>query len=427
MARAAAAAAHRPAPRSLRLGGADPAPRRSAADARALTNGARRGGAQGDRVARRRDARWCREALAVALVAAAAGSAPASPAPTPPAGPAAPTPAPAAPGGAAPSAPPARPASASKDDARALLASGVRLLQAQDYLGALAVFRDAYQRFPSARLLLNIGTTLRLLGRSAEAANTYQRYLGAPDVDPARRDEVARAIEALDRETGSIALSLTPADAAAEIQVGAAREPAVGPRHRVPPGAVTVRARRAGYAIADRTVEVAAGEVVAIALELDPIPEALEPPPEVILARDAPAPTGAPSAARLGVIGMVRVPVGLEGAAGLLGLALALHPRAQLVIAGLRTPGEWGAYGGATASLLDGRVRPTLSLGAAVIASNGAQPQLRGAGGLEIRLGRRAALIGELGIEYTPDPERTAELAIRRFATVIGVGTVVRR
>src|SRR6188472_1581404 len=77
-----------------------------------------------------------------------------------------------------------------RGDAKALVQTGVRLLDAKDYLGALATFKEAYSRYPSAKILLNIGTTLRLLGRDAEAANTYQRYLESKDADTARSIEV---------------------------------------------------------------------------------------------------------------------------------------------------------------------------------------------------------------------------------------------
>src|SRR6185295_5080845 len=88
---------------------------------------------------------------------------------------------------------------ADKVDARALMQSGLKLYAAQDYLGALAVFRTAYTRFPSAKILINIGTTLIKLDRKADAANTYQRYLDSPDADRARRPEVITAIAELDQ------------------------------------------------------------------------------------------------------------------------------------------------------------------------------------------------------------------------------------
>ena len=56
-------------------------------------------------------------------------------------------------------------------DAKALMQSGVRLFEAKDYLGALAVFKDAYSRFQSAKILLNIATTLTLLERKAQQSH----------------------------------------------------------------------------------------------------------------------------------------------------------------------------------------------------------------------------------------------------------------
>src|SRR6185295_5621169 len=84
--------------------------------------------------------------------------------------------------------------SGDKVDAKALMQSGVRLLEAKDFLGALAIFKSAYARVPSAKILLNIGTTLNLLNRKAEAANAYQRYLDASDADPQKKPEVATVI-----------------------------------------------------------------------------------------------------------------------------------------------------------------------------------------------------------------------------------------
>src|SRR3954470_12544237 len=86
------------------------------------------------------------------------------------------------------------PPNGDKVDAKALMQSGIRLLDAKDYLGALAVFKDAYARFPSAKILLNIGTTLTLLDRKVDAANAYQKYLDAPDTDPAKRADVTAAV-----------------------------------------------------------------------------------------------------------------------------------------------------------------------------------------------------------------------------------------
>ena len=85
-----------------------------------------------------------------------------------------------------------------KLDAKALMQSGLKLYAARDFLGALAVFKTAYTRFASAKILLNIGTTLTKLDRKAEAANVYQRYLDSPDADPAKRNEVKKVLAELD-------------------------------------------------------------------------------------------------------------------------------------------------------------------------------------------------------------------------------------
>jgi tetratricopeptide (TPR) repeat protein len=70
--------------------------------------------------------------------------------------------------------------------AQALMIEGVKQLQAKSYEQALANFLEAYAKFPSPKILLNIGSTLRDMGRLADAANTYQRYLADPATGPER-------------------------------------------------------------------------------------------------------------------------------------------------------------------------------------------------------------------------------------------------
>ncbi|MGH9884244.1 MAG: hypothetical protein ACREBE_01860, partial [bacterium] len=136
---------------------------------------------------------------------------------------------------------------ADKLDAKALMQSGLKLYASKDFLGALAVFRSAYTRFASTRILLNIGTTLAKLDRKAEAANAYQRYLDALDSDRAKHAEVRKVLGELDAVVATLELSITPGQAELQVNdedwVPATSET----HHRVAPGAVIVRARHAEY------------------------------------------------------------------------------------------------------------------------------------------------------------------------------------
>ena len=67
-----------------------------------------------------------------------------------------------------------------RGDALALMTEGVHQLQTRAYDQALANFLEAYAKFPSPKILLHIASALRDMGRLADAANTYARYLAEP-------------------------------------------------------------------------------------------------------------------------------------------------------------------------------------------------------------------------------------------------------
>jgi hypothetical protein len=285
-----------------------------------------------------------------------------------------------------------------KADAKALLHSGLKLFQAKDYLGALAVFRDAYARFPSAKLLLNIGTTLRQLDRNAEAANAYQRYLDAPDADAAKRPEVTKVLAALDAKVGTLDLEVT--SGATVVVAGETLEPNVT-RWRVPPGAIAIRATADRHQPGELAVTATAGAVTSVRLELAPVVEA--PPPRTVAAA-APSTLGvaaelrpdAPS--RLGALVLAHVDPANGGGAALVGVVANPTARLQLQAAAL-LGGTQGGYAGASFALLTGRVRPVLVAGVPIFSSNGARFALRGAGGVELALHRHLTLVAELGVE----------------------------
>jgi len=190
---------------------------------------------------------------------------------------------------------PAPDAKSDKVDAKALMQSGLKLLEAKDYLGALAVFKDAYARFPSPKILLNIGTTLKLLGRDADAANVYQRYLDTNDSDAKRRADIVKLVAEIDKTVGVVEISVTPANA--EVQIGSDDWVAAEAAKliRVPPAKIVLRARADGYEPKTTSVQVAAGEHGAIEIHLVAI---AAPVPTVVV---APTPTGVVATAHVDV------------------------------------------------------------------------------------------------------------------------------
>jgi len=336
-----------------------------------------------------------------------------------------------------------------KSDAKQLMASGLKLFSAKDYLGALAVFKEAYEKFPSSKILLNIGTTLKLLDRKAEAATTYQRYLDSPDADPAKRNDVTDVITDLDKSLGHVAVAVDPPDA--EVQVG--DEWLKGSRIlHLDPGPSTIHVRKQGLPPVDRDVTTTAGQQLAVAIDVKggaikaPTPPPPNPPPKVVetpggksfdktppqpnnTARfigstslesphelwDAPAPRS-----RVGAFAMGHVSVYPKvGSAVLVGATIDATPRLELDAAVILGPGlvssmtytygsppSVGAYAGVNYAFSDGAARPRISAGIPVFISDGARVGARGAAGLEYVASRHLSLVVEVGVEATFNSER---------------------
>ena len=85
-----------------------------------------------------------------------------------------------------------------KAQARALLRDGVRHFKAHRYERALEKFEEAYRKFPSAKLLVNIGAAYRQMGRPVEALDAYERFLRDTGTQvPATRAQVEMEARAL--------------------------------------------------------------------------------------------------------------------------------------------------------------------------------------------------------------------------------------
>jgi hypothetical protein len=97
---------------------------------------------------------------------------------------------------------------------------GVKQLQDKAYDQALANFLEAYGKFPSPKILLNIASTLRDMGRLADAANTYQRYLTEPASGPERVAEVKEVLLKLDEQLTILTIRVAPRMSLISIDAG---------------------------------------------------------------------------------------------------------------------------------------------------------------------------------------------------------------
>lgn len=165
---------------------------------------------------------------------------------------------------------PEDPKAGPREAAQSLLQEGNQLVGSGDYVEALGKFEEAYKVFPSPKLLLNIGTTQRLLGRSSDAAATYERYLADPEHDPKREAEVKRIIGEIDAVVSRIKVKVTTPGAGVKVD---GKEIGKGPIDitlRVDPGEHTVVAEKSFMSADVETVTVKPGE--ALDLDVEPAP-----------------------------------------------------------------------------------------------------------------------------------------------------------
>ncbi len=307
--------------------------------------------------------------------------------------------------GAQPAPPPPE---ANKGDAKELMQLGVKLLKSQDYLGALAVFKDAHKRFPSAKILLNIGTTLRLLDRNAEAANAYQRYLDSADADAARVPEVKLEIGRLEKNLARLAITAPPE---AEVQIGEGDwvPSSAATLYRVVPGPYTLRARREGYKPYESTGDATIGATVSVAVVMEENPLPVGKPVFITVPGDDMGGRREAPRSRLAALAIAHFDI--KGGAGIfVGASFDVTERLQARATGI-IGANFGGFVGASFALLTGTLRPNLSAGVPIFFNDGARIGIRGAAGLEIVANRHFAVILELGVEHQFNPQEEVQFS----------------
>jgi len=288
----------------------------------------------------------------------------------------------------------------SKKNATELRDLGNKLFEDKNYLGALAVYKEAYTRFPNAKILLNVGITLNKLERFAEAANTLQRYLDDKDADPAMKTELAKALADLDKSVGVLELQVSPADVSVQINDGEWQAPSK--LFRVPGGSVTINGKKDGHRAETKTLSIKAGEKQLVTLGLSLLPRQTDTKVVYVDSGLGAKPEG--PRARPGVYAMEHLDISHGGAATLVGVTFDVIDRLRVEGAAILGP-NFGGYAGATFSVLTGNVRPIVAFGMPVFFSEGARYGVRGAGGIELQINRHLAFVAELGVEYLLNPE----------------------
>ena len=327
------------------------------------------------------------------------------------------------------------------DDARAqaqaLLDEGVGLLGKKNFDGALDCFQRAYAIFPSPNVLVNIASSLKELGRTAEAANAYQKYLDDPGAKAARRVEIGKILAELDKTLGTLVISVEPAGALVQVEgwepgwlvpaAEAAWLPAAqAMRWRVLPGPFSVRARKDGFTPGEErgAVDAQGRATAAIVLIAEVAPEPVEAAAELapetasVVAPaertdDARAPRPPARSLRLGAIVDVAIDGRGEGAAVSPGLSLRLADRFELVGKALVSASK-GGYLGASVYLTRSRVRPSIGIGIPIFYSGGARVGIRGAAGVTFELADRLSVVAEVGAEkfFNPEMDRVAFVVV---------------
>jgi hypothetical protein len=162
---------------------------------------------------------------------------------------------------------------ARKQQAAALMAEGVKQLHANGYDQALANFLEAYTQYPSPKILLNVATTLLEMGRPADAANTYQRYLSDPASGTDRIAEVKELLIRLDEQLTILTVRVTPRGSEVSIDAGPFIPVGSTLVTRVRPGLHLARIRNTAGAMQEMTINGFEGENKEVQLAI------AEPPP----------------------------------------------------------------------------------------------------------------------------------------------------
>jgi hypothetical protein len=178
---------------------------------------------------------------------------------------------------------PATPDASEVEQARERFRRGAELFSEASFDAALAEFKRAYQLVPNYRVLFNIGQVELELHDYVSAERAFGEYLshGGADVPVERRAEVEKQLEVLRTRIGEVTLegNLDGAELSVD-RTPVGRLPLARPI-RVNAGTRLLSLQKPGYARAERSISVAGGDRLNVAVTLEPIasPAAQKSPP----------------------------------------------------------------------------------------------------------------------------------------------------
>ncbi len=291
-----------------------------------------------------------------------------------------------------------------KERARHLFDQGNALIDTGKYVEALDKFRSAYALWPNPKILLNIATTLRALGRNAEAADAYELYIASPDADPKRREDARAIRDSLDAGLGK--LRVEPKTKMRVLVDGKLVSEGEAKTIRVEPGVHVVVGDADGASPISKSIAVAAGETRPVVLEVPVRPEtsatpkspAVPPPP---VAADTTTQPSAPR--RVGVFARADVDATFRGGIGAVGASYRFD-RLEIGAAAL-LGGRRGGEALVTVFIFDGVIRPVILGALPVLFADGARIGARGGVGVHFDVGAPTLFVHASAAHFFSAPE----------------------
>ena len=159
-----------------------------------------------------------------------------------------------------------------KSVAQNLLSEGTRLFNQGEFAPALEKFTQAYAAYASPKLLYNIAQTNQALGRLAEAMESFERYLmQAPDALAEMTTEVHTLMADLQARLGRMHIECSTARAEISVDGKVVGLSPLADLVWAEPVKHQVTARHADTIPVVQDVEVGAGSIINVVLELRPL------------------------------------------------------------------------------------------------------------------------------------------------------------